>query len=404
MSLNLEAGEAEGFHATSRAGDPCPHDHVLLANVVEMLDDWGGWKAADTTVWREQLHAATAVGRMAGARVAVELGYAIAPDPGPSGRLGHWRIAGIPDEVLDVHSKRAAEIDAAVAERGYSSYRARNIAARDTREVKRHTPHVRGVIESMAETLAPATVRTNYAVLKAVMNAAVEADLVVKSPCRGVRLPSGKRRERATLTPEDLERLAAGMRQEYRPIVYVAGVLGLRWSEVAGLRVRHLDFLRRTLTVTDTVAEVSGRLLPATTKSPASRRTLAVPPFLMAMLAEHLASKGRPDPDDLVFAAPAGGLLRAANFRVRVWAPAVEAAGIGDLTFHGLRHAAASFMVGAGEHPRVIQHRLGHSTARLSLELYAHVSEAADRDAATHLDTLFTDAGDELAGSTSDQA
>ncbi len=127
-------------HATSRAGDPCPHDHVLMANVVEMHDDWGGWKAADTTVWREQLHAATAVGRMAGARVAVELGYAIVPDPGPSGRLGHWRIAGIPDEVLDVHSKRAAEIDAAVAERGYSSYRARNIAARDTREVKRHTP------------------------------------------------------------------------------------------------------------------------------------------------------------------------------------------------------------------------------------------------------------------------
>src|SRR5439155_1436697 len=56
------------------------------------------------------------------------------------GRLGHWRIAGIPDEVLHVHSKRAAEIDAAVAERGYSSYQARNIAARDTREVKRHTP------------------------------------------------------------------------------------------------------------------------------------------------------------------------------------------------------------------------------------------------------------------------
>lgn len=40
-----------------------PHDHVLLANVVEMLDDWGGWTASDTVVWREHLHAATAVGR-----------------------------------------------------------------------------------------------------------------------------------------------------------------------------------------------------------------------------------------------------------------------------------------------------------------------------------------------------
>src|SRR5580658_3365298 len=51
-------------HATSRAGDPCPHDHVLLANLVEMGDERGGWKAADTTLWREHLHAATMVGRV----------------------------------------------------------------------------------------------------------------------------------------------------------------------------------------------------------------------------------------------------------------------------------------------------------------------------------------------------
>jgi conjugative relaxase-like TrwC/TraI family protein len=127
-------------HATSRAGDPCPHDHVLIANVVEMRDRRGGYKAPDTTLWREHLHAATMVGRIAAARKAVELGYAIEADPGPSGRLGHWAIAGIPKEALEVHSKRSAEIDAELAERGYSSYRARNIAARETRDAKRHTP------------------------------------------------------------------------------------------------------------------------------------------------------------------------------------------------------------------------------------------------------------------------
>lgn len=159
----------------------------------------------------------------------------------------------------------------------------------------------------MAETLAPATVRTHYGVLKAVMNAAVEADLLVRSPCRGIRLPNTEKRARAALEAEDLERLASGMRPEYRPVVYVAGVLGLRWSEVAGLRVRHLDFLRRTLTVSETITEVNGKLLPASTKSAAGRRTLAVPPFLMATLAEHLAARGRPGPDELIFIAPAGG-------------------------------------------------------------------------------------------------
>lgn len=53
-------------------------------------------------------------------------------------------------------------------------------------------------------------------------------------------------------------------------------------------------------------------------------------------------------------------------------------------------------MVGGGEHPRVIQHRLGHATTRLSLELYAHVSEAADRAAAAHLEALFSPQPDGL--------
>jgi conjugative relaxase-like TrwC/TraI family protein len=127
-------------HGTSRAGDPAPHDHVLVANLVEMRDERGGWKAADTTVWREHLHAATVTGRVASARRAAELGYAIEPDDGPSGRLGQWRIVGVPVEVEEVFSKRAAEVTAAVEERGVESYRARQVAARTTRTAKRFTP------------------------------------------------------------------------------------------------------------------------------------------------------------------------------------------------------------------------------------------------------------------------
>ncbi len=126
-------------HATSRAGDPCPHDHVLVANLVRMDDALGGWKAADTALWREHLHAATMVGRVASAERAVELGYGIVADNGPSGRLGHWAIAGVPEVVMEAHSKRAAEIDAEMARTGHDSYRARSIAARTTRDPKRHT-------------------------------------------------------------------------------------------------------------------------------------------------------------------------------------------------------------------------------------------------------------------------
>ena len=85
-----------------------------LANVVSMGDARGGWKALDTALLRDHLHAATAIGRMAAAVKAVELGYGIEPDPGPSGRLGGFAISGIPKAAWEVHANRSAQIDAAV--------------------------------------------------------------------------------------------------------------------------------------------------------------------------------------------------------------------------------------------------------------------------------------------------
>jgi conjugative relaxase-like TrwC/TraI family protein len=124
-------------HATSRAGDPAPHDHVLIANLTEMLDDCGGWKALDTAGIRDLVHAATMTGRLAAAETAVRLGYAIEPDNGPSGKLDHWRIAGIPGEVADRFSKRSDAIEEELERVSLRSYRARGVAARNSREAKK---------------------------------------------------------------------------------------------------------------------------------------------------------------------------------------------------------------------------------------------------------------------------
>jgi conjugative relaxase-like TrwC/TraI family protein len=134
-------------HGTSRAGDPMPHDHVLVANVAEMLDERGGHKGLDSAALRDTVEAATMVGRLHSAARAVELGFAIEPDDGPSGNLRHWRIVGVPDEVCDLFSKRSDEISAYLAETGHDSYRARAVAARESRAAKRDT----GVDELMPQ-------------------------------------------------------------------------------------------------------------------------------------------------------------------------------------------------------------------------------------------------------------
>jgi hypothetical protein len=88
---------------------------------------------------RDHVEAATMVGRQAAAARAIELGYAIEPDPGPTGRRRNWRIAGIPHGACTLLSKRSKQIASHLAGRGNrnGSYSARHIAAQATRGQRR---------------------------------------------------------------------------------------------------------------------------------------------------------------------------------------------------------------------------------------------------------------------------
>lgn len=168
--------------------------------------------------------------------------------------------------------------------------------------------HIKRCVATMSAKLAPATVRTNIGVPKAVMNAAVEADLLARSPVRAIRLTNGPAKERPTLRLDELARLAAAVPDSYEALILIAGVLGLRWSEAVGLRVGDVDFLRRTITVRRTIAEVKGKFCVTDTKSRSSKRTLSVPAFLIDELARHIsAHRQGTAQDNLVFASPRGG-------------------------------------------------------------------------------------------------
>jgi integrase len=260
-------------------------------------------------------------------------------------------------------------------------------------ELGRLTPlDIQAVVNARAETVSPATVHRDVAALRAVLSAAVDADMIGRSPLRKVALPKRRAPERTTLEPAELAALIEQIPARFRALVLIAGVLGLRWGEAIALRVRDIHTLKRTVTVAQTVEELNGtvRVVPET-KTDASRRTIAAPPFLIEALAAHLAAH-RPGagPDDLVFVGDKGGVLRR-SFSQRIFNPAVERAGLEGLTFHGLRHAAVSAMVSEGVHPRIMAKRAGHSTSRLTLDLYSHVSDDADRDAAKVLEARFAD-------------
>jgi integrase len=136
------------------------------------------------------------------------------------------------------------------------------IPAFGNRPLSSITPNdIKGLVSSMENVgLAPRTVRTNFGVLRALLNAAVLDRKIAMSPCLGIRLPEVRKTAKPIASVEDLVRLADAVPGEYAPAIYL-GALGLRIQEVCGLKVKAIDFLRRTLTVELTVNEVDGKIV-----------------------------------------------------------------------------------------------------------------------------------------------
>ena len=252
---------------------------------------------------------------------------------------------------------------------------------------------IQEAVDERSAQAKPATVARDFAALRAMLNAAVDADLIGRSPARKIALPRIVRADRMTLSAQQLRRLVEEVPVHYRALVLTAGVLGLGWEEIVALRVRDVDFMRRTLTVAQTMEELAGhlRLVPEA-KRRTRLRTMTVPPLVLDAIAEHLARGGEgAEPESLIFVGPRGGMLRR-RFGERILRPAAARAGLDGLTFHGLRHAATSALVDVGIHPRVMATRMGHGTIRTTMEVYAHASDNADRDAAKRLQKRFESA------------
>ena len=224
---------------------------------------------------------------------------------------------------------------------------------------------------------AAATIENALGVLRMVLAVAVEDRRIPRNPCDAVKAPPRKHSQRAYLTHGQVAELAAAMTRNGLVVRFLA-YAGLRYGEMAALAVEDFDMLRRRVNVRWSVTEVSGKLVWSTPKNH-ERRSVPFPRFLAEDLAAQMKGKRR---EDLVFSAPAGGVLRIATFRTRVFNPDVEKLrGVGDdgiattdwprPTLHDLRHTAASLAISAGANVKAVQTMLGHKSAALTLDTYA---------------------------------
>lgn len=234
---------------------------------------------------------------------------------------------------------------------------------------------------------APRTVETIYGRFRNFLNWCVEDGRIPGNPASGVNLPKGNKREHIYLRVSEVSRLALSIDPFYTDLVWFLAMTGLRFGEAAELRAKDLHLDRGRLTVARSVTAVKGKMVIGPPKGGKSR-DVPVPSYVLERVRRRAAGLSR---DDLVFAAPRGGWVRANNFKRRTYDPAVAAAKLpADLWVHDLRHTAASLAISAGASVKSVQRMLGHASAKITLDTYAGLFDQDLDDVAMKMDQMIT--------------
>jgi integrase len=229
---------------------------------------------------------------------------------------------------------------------------------------------------------APKTLKNIHALLSASFATGVRLGVVASNPAEGVRLPAIQRETVYLLERETFAAILAEVAPKWRILFLLLAQTGMRWGEAAALLASDVDVKRGTISITKAVKRVDGgRNMVGPTKTARSRRTISVPPSLLAELAPRLRRKGA------LFADLVGPALRSDSSR-EAWERGVRRAGVARVLMRDLRHAHASWLLEAGVPPKVVQERLGHEKIATTMEIYARVSRDADTAAAALLDDL----------------
>lgn len=225
-------------------------------------------------------------------------------------------------------------------------------------------------------------VRKAVEVLRSALGHAVQLGLCRHNAAARTRIPPKSERPPSWLDVDDARRLlrsAVGTRWE---ALYALSLgLGLRRGELTGLTWADVDLRAKVLRVRLTRTERRGGTELTAPKTAASRRTVAVPGFVVEALRRQRAREvakarragARVQPADPVFTTRSrrpywsSQLYQELKFRL-------VKLGLPRMRYHDLRHTAASLMLAEGVSPRTVMEILGHRNLAVTLMIYGHVN------------------------------
>jgi integrase len=247
--------------------------------------------------------------------------------------------------------------------------------------------------------LSPRTHRYIHVILKSSLARAVEQQSLARNPADifSTRLPKIERKELTTLTVEQSAHLLESIKDAriYWPVL-LALTTGMRRGEILALRWKNVELDRGTLRVMESLEQTKAGLR---FKAPKTDRTRAItlPAFVIDELrhlkrvqAETLLRLGiRQSGETLVCCREDGEPKQPGSVTGEFARLTSKIEDLPRVRFHDLRHSHATQLLADGIHPKIAQERLGHSTITTTMDLYSHVTDTMQADAAARLDAAF---------------
>lgn len=239
-------------------------------------------------------------------------------------------------------------------------------------------------VKMLKKGCTPNTLQKYHAVLSQFFKYAHKNEMIKANPMEKIDRPTVKNKFKpAIITTESFEKLldiTQGTVMYY--IILVAAYTGLRRSELFGLRWKDIDFKSKCIHVQRALVRVGNDFITKDRlKTDSSKRVLSVGDTVLSVLEEYKASKKIISADRGIFE----GEMNPSNCskRFNYW---VKKAGVTGIRFHDLRHYNASVMLKAGISDKVAAGRLGHAQVATTRQIYQHVFEEVDRNAANVLE------------------
>ena len=234
--------------------------------------------------------------------------------------------------------------------------------------------------------LSAKTVRNIHQILSSALKLAQEQRLILTNPAEGCALPRVEHQEMKTLTTVQLASFFREARESgVFELYYLELATGLRRGELLGLKWGDIDLERGDLRVRRQVSRINGEVVEAPLKTKNAYRTLPLAEDTVSVLKEQRRKVGN---SPWVFPSPNGGPISPDSV-LHMLHRVLKRAGLPKVRFHDLRHTFATLALQNGVDVKTVSGMLGHFSAGFTLDTYAHITSAAQRQAAQTMGSVL---------------